>query len=108
MNDFFAVRDLISIVHHVPGRIRLKLDPDIRKLSAAAPLAALSENRASGLLGVRLNVLARSLVLEYDTHKIDPKLLTDFLTTRDRKQAEELAGAFAGLFGIDIQSEDGK
>lgn len=57
--------------------MRLRLDPQVRSLPAAAELGNLRANE-HGILATRLNPLARSLVIEYDSAKISPALLEEF------------------------------
>ena len=99
IQQFLELRHLISVAHHVPGRIRLKLHPDIRRHPAAAWLDSLNR-QASGVLSVRLNVAARSLVMEYDRAKIAPKELEELLTGADQARAAALAETFTAVLGF--------
>ena len=38
LQEILAIRALITVAHHVPGRVRLRLDPQVRSLPAAAEL----------------------------------------------------------------------
>lgn len=60
LQEILAIRALITVAHHVPGRVRLRLDPQVRSLPAAAELGNLRANE-HGILATRLNPLARSL-----------------------------------------------
>lgn len=99
IQQFLELRHLIGIAHHVPGRIRLKLHPDIRRHPAAAWLDSLNQ-RGSGVLSVRLNVAARSLVMEYDRTRIPPQDLEELLTGSDQAKAAALAETFAAVLGF--------
>ncbi len=102
--DFLELRALIAIAHHIPGRIRLKLDPRIVGHPAARALASLSGGKPeAGLLGARVNILARSLILEYDLHTLSPEELETFLAGADAEKAAQLAEKVAGLLGISLQ-----
>ena len=101
--DFLELKNLITIAHHVPGRIRLKLNLRILQHPAAKALASLSGGKPEvGLLSARLNPLAQSLVLEYDTSKISPETLDDFLTSSDIAHVTTLARSVAALLGIQL------
>lgn len=103
IQDFLDLRHLVSIAHHVPGRIRLKLDPRILGHPAAATLASLSGGKPeAGLLDARLNPMARSLVLEYDVNRLSPEEFTAFLTDKDEQKALSLARKVASLLGIQL------
>ena len=73
---FFALRRFISIAHHVPGRIRLKVD-----LKAVAHLPQVDPGpfvdlvgRVRGVKATRVNAAALSVVVEYDPALIAPPL----------------------------------
>lgn len=73
MAGLLALRRHLSIVHHLPGRIRLRVSPAIyscaMSFDADASRALLGE--LSGIRKVRLNRQAASIVIEYD-----PKLIS--------------------------------
>ena len=103
IQDILELRPLITIAHHVPGRIRLRLDPRILQHPAASALASLSEGQTdTGLLSARLNLLARSLVLEYDTTRISPDELIAFIDGSDPDNDVPLARKMASLLGIQL------
>jgi hypothetical protein len=51
------------------------------------------------VLGVRRNMLARSVVIEYDSEIIDPELLEELATTQDDARAAELAARLYAAVG---------
>ena len=105
LQDFLDLRNLLSIAHHVRGRIRLKLDPRILAHPAARALSSLSGGKPeSGLLSARVNIMARSLVLEYDPGRITPEELETFLAGPDIGRAKELAVKVADLLGITLSA----
>lgn len=105
LNDLFELRAMLSIAHHVPGRLRLKLDPRIREHPAAALLESLGARSAdTGLLHARINPLARSLVLGYDTRRIAPSVLEEFLVSPDANRVTELASTIAAFFGVTLEA----
>lgn len=99
MQELLELRSLISIAHHVPGRMRLRLDPRLRDHPAAGELARIESN-GSGVLSTRFNPMARSLVVEYDPGRIDPSVLESFLTTSETERAQILAESLAQVFGV--------
>ncbi|MBI5441199.1 MAG: cation transporter [Deltaproteobacteria bacterium] len=63
----------VEIAHHIPGRIRLRIRGGAAELAGRVDV----ERAASFLPGVRsirLNLLARSIVIEYDPARIAPDL----------------------------------
>ena len=77
----------IEIVHHLPGRVRLRLALD--ELAAlGTPMQALLDQASAfkkalsavpGVRSVRVNALARSCTVEYDAGCIPPQAWVDFL-----------------------------
>lgn len=63
---------LITVVHHIPGRIRLKFNPAILKELGDEGLSELEgiKTQLEGIKDVKLNKMARSVTLQYD-----PKVL---------------------------------
>jgi hypothetical protein len=59
----------LEIAHHVNGRVRLKVLPSglraVQGIDIKALLAAIR-----GVLKIRVNTLARSVVIDYDHHQI--------------------------------------
>lgn len=80
--DLLAVRDLIAVAHHIPGRIRLKFDMAIRHHPAYDAVRC----GAVGLPGIRtarLNPMAGSMTIEYDTGRLPFHAVQALFTTMD-------------------------
>ena len=82
LSPFLHLRRFITIVHHVPGRIRLKLS-----LTAIAHLPKVDPtpfvdlvSRVKGVKQTRVNKAALSVVVEYDSSSIPPALWERLLT----------------------------
>jgi hypothetical protein len=73
----------LRIAHHIPGRIRLKLlpDMDVQGPEAVATATRLSSalHQTPGIRSVSLNPLARSCTVEYDPSVIPAEAWSDFL-----------------------------
>ena len=88
----------VEIVHHIPGRIRLRLAmDDLSSLNAS--LSSLLEqagdfkkvlDRLPGIRSVRVNALARSCTVEYDPALIPLPAWTDFLAGASTPAADRL------------------
>jgi len=103
LQEMTELRRFITVAHHVPGRIRLKLDPAVRSHPKAMTLAALAQ-KGNGAFRARLNILARSLVLEYDPDRIDPGLVEGVFTEDDPLEAAALADALSAALGLTPQA----
>lgn len=97
------MRSLVDVVHHVPGRLRLRLDPRLRDHPAAREFGQWRGN-GTGILATRVNPVARSLVVEYDPKRIDPTALEDFLASSDAARVRQLAETLAMVFGVTPQA----
>ncbi|NMG17674.1 HMA2 domain-containing protein [Aromatoleum bremense] len=73
----------LRIAHHIPGRIRLKLEADLDSDRLGAIGDAKRFGRAldsiPGVHSVKLNILARSCTIEYDTTTIPAAAWPDLL-----------------------------
>jgi hypothetical protein len=77
----------LEIVHHVPGRIRLRLlldglpSPDAHAESLIAKARAFKDtlDDIPGIRSIRVNALARSCTIEYDHRDIPFQAWPDFL-----------------------------
>ncbi len=86
MDDFEYFQSFtryLRVAHHIPGRIRLKLeiDLDAAQLDAIAGAKRFGKaiDRVPGIRSVKVNLLARSCTLEYDSTMIPAAAWPDFL-----------------------------
>ena len=74
----------LSIAHHVPGRIRLKLNGpiggDLKAMADQAKRFANSLSAMAGIRSVTLNPLAKSCTIEYDVSVISSSAWSGFLS----------------------------
>lgn len=82
IEELLAVKKYVSVVHHVEGRIRLKVDPAIMKDPVSKRLEEISAS-IPGVLDKRVNMLARSVVLRYDPAVIHPADMANLLGASD-------------------------
>lgn len=90
---------LLVIVHHIPGRVRLKLAAEDDAIPADVVADA---RRFSGLItavpgirSVKFNPLARSCVVEYDPGRIPPSTWHDLVAGTRSAGVEILLHALA-------------
>lgn len=86
----------LRIVHHIPGRIRLKLDASVsdEQVDAIANARQFGKSldSAPGIRSVSLNLLARSCTVEYDTRHIPSAAWSDLVNGVRSPAAEALLG----------------
>lgn len=104
-HDHQTMRDiarLLRIVHHIPGRVRLKLDWNAAGLGEALDDVGRfvrSVSNAAGIRSVNLNPLARSCTVEYDPTVISPAAWQDLVVGVRSAAADALLGALAACRG---------
>lgn len=87
----------LRIAHHVPGRVRFKLDEGAGLSGALAEAQAFlkSLDSVEGIAAIKLNVLARSCTVEYDPSHIPPAAWGDLIGGAASPEADRLAGVLA-------------
>jgi hypothetical protein len=74
LQRFLALRGHLGIVHHVPGRVRLRLGAGLLEAADAVERKSLAEwlETVDGIRGLRLNIPAASVIIEYDPQRLPP------------------------------------
>lgn len=89
----------LRIAHHIPGRIRLKLDASVPKAEvddiARAKWMKKVFGDTPGIRSVSLNLLARSCTVEYDSQIIPAAAWSDLLRGTRSPAAEVLLNILA-------------
>jgi len=71
-----------EIAHHIPGRVRLKILLSGFAVARKLDLKGLTKS-IPGVLKLRLNLFARSIVIDYDQEKLSPRLWEDISRLRN-------------------------
>lgn len=99
-----AMAASLSIAHHIPGRIRLKLSGAATSAPSGAAERVLHFCRIApdvpGIRTAKLNPLARSCVVEYDPAAIPPAAWEDLAEGRRSEPAERLLHLLVASSGI--------
>jgi len=105
LTELLTLRRGLGIVHHVPGRIRLRLGPVIwdwaqglglDSTKASAWLSEAGLGAVTGVRGARLNAAAASLVIEYDPQRLDPAWWETLVLGEDEEALTLVLGLLAG------------
>ncbi|MFT5879935.1 MAG: copper chaperone CopZ [Moritella sp.] len=105
MNDYIkkalALRKLVGVSHHIPGRIRLNY-----KVGIIAHLAKLKTSEIESSLQqipafkrYKLNMATGSIVIEYDTSIVTPHVIEAIFSTSDSTAEQACQELAASLFG---------
>lgn len=94
LNHLAEVRNYLTVAHHVPGRIRVKFKLTLAGHPLIKEITQSDLPLPEGIVGTRLNLFARSVVVDYDPDMISPELLDEMLRTEDDRRAMELVQEF--------------
>jgi len=100
LSDLLRLREGLSIVHHIPGRIRLRLGPIIQEWAAMQELTPDQAvdwlDTVPGINGIRLNAAAASLIIAYDPERLDPDWWETLILGDEDMAAALVLGLFTG------------
>ena len=85
LSDLAGLRRYLTIKHHIPGRIRLLFHPALIARPEVRELTKAHSELPPGILSVRVNALALSVVIEYDPGRIAPALLNDLISADEER-----------------------
>lgn len=81
----------LSIAHHIPGRIRLKMSGSLpADLLGEAKRFGKALGAVEGISSIGLNALARSCTIEYDARAIPPSAWSGFLSGEITPESQAL------------------
>ena len=74
-----------TLIHHTPGRIRLRVSPSILKEAKNISLKDIEDlnKKINGLKSIRINKLTASVIIEYDKEIFPPNIWEDLLEKRN-------------------------
>lgn len=86
----------LDVAHHIPGRIRIKFSPLI--LTKPVALAAMKEHSElpDAIKDARVNMAARSVVIEYDPEQIQPELVEELIQGTDKDKKAQIVSDLYG------------
>ena len=84
-----------EIVHHIPGRIRLRFNHSIvsklPKVNGIEKEIQKLANEIEAIKNIRLNLFAGSVVVQYDTDLLSPDFWQEVVGEKDVEQLKEKA-----------------
>lgn len=94
---YFALRPYLSIAHHIPGRLRLRVSPKVLASGIRIDLAAAEALLRSmkGVVDLRVNKTAGSVVIEYRPYELVPEVWEQLLVGEPAAVAAELDARLA-------------
>jgi hypothetical protein len=105
VQGFLALRGHLRIVHHVPGRVRLRLGSGLLEAADAVARSSLAGwlETVDGIRGLRLNLAAASVIIEYDPQRLPPEAWKTLVNGSDEAALallQTLVPAAGGLPGL--------
>lgn len=90
------VASYFSIVHHIKGRIRLRVDPKIKELNNNITLEDIEDlpKKIKGIKSIKINKIIGSITVEYDNAIFADRLWNDLI---EGNNIEELADMINNL-----------
>lgn len=85
-----ALRRHLTVKHHIPGRIRVAFNASLLAVPGVQSALHFQGPPPPGVSEVRVNAMARSVVIEYDPKRISPDLLEELAATRDDDRAARI------------------
>ena len=88
--SLLALRQHLNIVHHVPGRIRLRAGPVLYEHASTLNSNGLKSflQSLNGIHDIRVNPNAASLIIQYDPTHFPPRLWETLVTGSDQEAAQ--------------------
>lgn len=95
MIDSKKLIELVSyftIVHHIKGRIRLRVDPKIKQLNANVTLEDIENlpKKINGLKSVKINKIVGSITVEYDSNIFADQLWSDLVNKQNLDEISQI------------------
>ena len=98
---FEDIRKHLTIAHHIPGRIRLKFAASIISNPEVKKIINKNNNKVDqiysiipGIKNTTVNILARSMVVEYDHTVIEPEVIKELLETNNAERIKTIINEY--------------
>ncbi len=102
--DLLALAPHIEIAHHIPGRIRMKVMSSGLHLARKTDLTRFKQ-LLPGICDIRINPMARSVIIDYDPGRLPPSLWQKLQHLRvDPGKALEAAEQLTALLAPDPET----
>ncbi|MGP1450613.1 MAG: HMA2 domain-containing protein [Wolinella sp.] len=84
-SDLERLAGYFTPIHHVPGRLRVRVNPAIQKESKNSSIPDIESfiKKIPGIKSFKLNKIVASLTIEYDSHKFPTQLWDDWLACKN-------------------------
>ena len=82
------IASYFSIVHHIKGRIRLRVDPKIKDLNSDITIEDIEDlpKKIKGIKSIKINKIIGSITVEYDNEIFTDQLWIDLVKSNNTEE----------------------
>lgn len=90
IDKLIQISSYLTLVHHIKGRIRVRVSPKIKEQSSNITLEDIEDipNKIEGIKKIKINKIVGSITIEYDNSIFPDKLWVDLIK---QENLEEIA-----------------
>ncbi len=90
--DIIRVSKYFSKIHHIPGRLRVRVSLDIKKEAEDISIGDIENlaDQIDGITGIKINKIVGSITLNYDKDILKPEFWEDLLAQRNIEKNLEI------------------
>lgn len=96
-DDIIKIAGYFTLVHHVPGRLRVRVSPSIKKESGNIAIKDIEElpKKINGIKKIKINKIVASVTIEYDAQIFPSRLWEDLINKTNLDEITELINKLA-------------
>lgn len=96
-DDIVKIASYFTIIAHTPGRIRLRVNPQIRNEASNISLNDIENlpNKLNGITSIKINKIIASVTVLYDPTIFKPKLWEDLVKNENLQELTKLINELA-------------
>jgi hypothetical protein len=86
------ISSYLTLVHHIKGRIRVRVNPKIKEQSQNITLEDIEDipNKIDGIKKIKINKIVGSITIEYDNKIFPDKLWKDLIGQENLEEIAEI------------------
>lgn len=95
--DIIRVSKYFSKIHHIPGRLRIRVSSDIKQESSTVSVSDIENlsQQIEGILDIKINKIVGSITITYDKSILKPEFWEDLLTQNNIEKNQEILNNLA-------------
>lgn len=95
--DIIRVSKYFTKIHHVPGRLRIRVSPEIKQESSDLSIGDIEDlsSQVEGILSVKINKIVGSITIVYDKDILIPDFWEDLLAQNNIDKNRDILNKLA-------------